>query len=173
MNRKKSRLSRYLAVLMLFALVLSLWTPSAVQAADIKNYAMTNDENLLSRVKSLAKKVSDTNTVMVNRKYPDYFCVGEKIVFGVNLTSQVGTYANEIIRVTNYGNKKLKFYGVKIGAKRKTVISKMYKYQGLFSSILNFGNGNVWSIGNAGSIEFFFNSKDKVAGWTLVFAFTG
>ena len=58
-------------------------------------------------------------------KYPDLYYSGNKITVGLNLDARYGSAKNIYLIIENTGNKNVKYYGIKIGDSKATVLKKL------------------------------------------------
>lgn len=167
----KLRKSRCLKII-LFAVI--LFTVSGEQTMvyaktiDIKNY-LENDYNNqhVSGCRRLTSAIGGMRARR-NTNYRNFYKVGKKMYIGAN-NSENAAYPRRLTFIKNNGNKKIRYYGVKIGDSYSRVKRKLARYHmssfKIKKGVYTFANSNAESLKTV-----FRNGKLK--SFTYVYAYT-
>jgi len=95
---------------------------------DLKGYLKGGiGANTRSSLKELVQRITGMN-YRRNSKYPDLYYKGNQMIIGFNMYAQYGTKKDIYLRISNTGNKKVKYFGVRIGDSRETMERKLKRY---------------------------------------------
>ncbi len=167
MDKRRGAIGKRMVALGIMAMMLMAMIPAPAKAAsyDVKDFGIGTASTVLSECQKLATKISKNMVYMDSEKYPDLYCYGDNVLIGVNVNPVYGTYADEYMRIANFGNKKLKFYGIKIGQKRSTVVKKLKKITGRDIYVDDTKRCTIYHLGDAGIAMFNYTKSGKLASW--------
>lgn len=118
-----------------------------VNYVDIKNYIAdgAGSNTTVLNMRRLANVIEGMRGGR-NSKYPNLYYSGNKMVIGVNNSPVYGTAKNEYVRIANNGNKKVLFFGVRIGDTKTQMERKFSAHKIRSTNGRSYSNANSWDI---------------------------
>lgn len=168
-SRKKHCLKIFLLIALIF-LVGSEQTSvyAGTQTIDIKNYLKNDYKNQhIIGCSKLSSAIGGMNPKK-NAAYRNFYKVGKKMYIGANNTKNAA-YPRKLVYIKNNGNKKIRYYGVKIGDSYSIVKQSLAKYHMTGVRVKN--DVYVFSNSNASSLRAVFRSG-KLRSFIYIYSYT-
>ncbi len=168
-SRKSCCLKIFLLVVVLFLLGSGQAIVYAgAQTIDLQNYLKNEYKNEhVTGCRRLSSAIGGMKTKK-NAAYKNLYKVGKKMYIGAN-NRKNAAYPRKLVYIKNNGNKKVRYYGVKIGDSYTTVKRKLSKYHMVGVQVKS--GVYVFAYSDASSLQAVFRGG-KLRSFTYIYAYT-